>query len=96
MQQCKLIISPNFYCILSCLNLFSCQICFFVCIYIYYSSCIYVFFFIYRYITTVLYSSLFSENKYHTLADRADCPDHNVKETISIFYCNLKDKDHIY
>ena len=46
MQQCKLIILSNFYCIHSCcLNLFSCQICFFVCIY--YSSCIYVFFFIY-------------------------------------------------
>ena len=46
MQQCKLVIFSNFYCILSCcFNLFSCQMWFFVCIY--YSSCIYVFFFTY-------------------------------------------------
>ena len=51
MQQCRLIIFSNFYCIVSCcLNLFSCQICFFVCIY--YSSCICILLYIH---VTVLY-----------------------------------------
>ena len=54
MQQCKLIIS-NFYCIHSCcLNLFSCQICFFVCIY--YSSCMHdVCILLYIHVTVLYY-----------------------------------------
>ena len=63
MQQCKLIVFSNFYCIFSCcLNLFSRQIWFFVCIY--YSSCIYICILLYIHVTTVLYCSLFSEHKY--------------------------------
>ena len=54
MQQCKLIIFPNFYCIHNCfLNLFSYQICFFVCIY--YSSCMHICIPLYIHITVLYY-----------------------------------------
>ena len=54
MQQCKLIILSNFYCIHSCcLNLFSCQICFFVCIY--YSSCMHICILLYIHVTVLYY-----------------------------------------
>ena len=60
-QQCKLIIFSNFYCIHSCcLNLFSCQICFFVCIY--YSSCMHICILLYIHVT-VLYHILASFQK---------------------------------
>ena len=54
MQQCRLIIFSNFYCIVSCcLNLFSCQICFFVCIY--YSSCMHICILLYIHVTVLYY-----------------------------------------
>ena len=63
MQQCKLIIFSNFYCVLSCcLNIFSCQICFFVCIY--YSPCIYVFFFIYMKLYCIIFQLLFRKKMF--------------------------------
>ena len=51
--ECKLIILSNFHCIHSCcLNLFSCQICFFV--YIYY-SCMHICVFLYIHVTLLYY-----------------------------------------
>ena len=62
MQQCKLIILSNFYCIHSCcLNLFSCQICLF-CMYILFIMHPYMYSSLYTCNCTVLYFSFFSEN----------------------------------
>ena len=60
MQQCKLIIFSSFYCILSCcLNLFSCQICFF-CMYILFIMHLWILLYIH---VTVLYYILASFQK---------------------------------